>query len=78
MLAGDKFIQYFHLTQPIFTYSTCITFTKHRARIKKFRQTSILNHIYENKLDKACFAMRQQSLIVKNQLRELFRQDFER
>ena len=31
-------------------------FPKNCERIQKFRKTSNLNHIYENELDKACFA----------------------
>ena len=45
-----------HLKQPGFTYSTCGSFTKHRERIQKFRETRNLNHLYRNELDKACFA----------------------
>ena len=46
----------FHLKQPRFTYSACGPFTKHRERIKKFRETSNLKHLYRNELDKAYFA----------------------
>ena len=42
-----------HLKQPGFT---CGTFTEHRERIKKFRETGHLKHLYRNELDKACFA----------------------
>ena len=45
-----------HLRQPRFTYSACGSFTKHRGRIQKFRETGNLKHLYRNKLDKACFA----------------------
>ena len=31
-----------HLTQPGFTYSACGPFSKHRERIKKFRETGNL------------------------------------
>ena len=34
------------LRQPWFTYSTCGPFTKHGERVKKFRETGDLNHIY--------------------------------
>ena len=34
----------------------CGTFAKHRTRIKKFRETGNLKHIYKNELDKACFS----------------------
>ena len=46
----------FHLEQPGFTFSASEPFTKHRERIKKFRETGNLKHLYRNKLDKACFA----------------------
>ena len=55
LLTGDKFMPELHLKQPGFTYSTCGTFTKHRERIQKFRETGNLNHLYRNELDKACF-----------------------
>ena len=45
-----------HLKQPGFTYSACVPFTKHRERIKKFRETSNLKDLYKNELYKACFA----------------------
>ena len=45
-----------HLTHTGFTYSTCGQFTKHRGRIKKFRETDDLMHLYKNEIDKACFA----------------------
>ena len=44
-----------HLRQPGFTYSACGPFTKHRERIKKFRETGNLKHLYRNELEKACF-----------------------
>ena len=56
LLAGDKFMPELHLRQPEFTDSTCEPFTKHRERIKKFRETGNLKHLYINKLDKVCFA----------------------
>ena len=31
-----------------FTYSSCGPFTKHRERIKKFRETSNLKHLCRN------------------------------
>ena len=46
----------FHLKRPGFTYSACRPFTKHRERIKKFRVTGNLKHLYGNELDKTCFA----------------------
>ena len=45
-----------HLRQPQFTYSACGPFTKHKQRIQKFKETGDRNYIYENELDKACFA----------------------
>ena len=45
-----------HLKQSGFTYSACGPFTKHRERIKKFRETGKLKHLYRNEIDKACFA----------------------
>ena len=31
-------------------------FTRHRKRIQKFKETGDFKHIYQNELDKACFA----------------------
>ena len=45
-----------HLKQPRFTHITCGPFTKHHERIKKFRGTGNLKHLYRNELDKACFS----------------------
>ena len=45
-----------HLNQPGFTCSACGPFTKHRERVKKFREAGNLKHSYRNELDKACFA----------------------
>ena len=55
LLAGDKFIPETHLRQPQFVYSACGTFTRHKERIKKFKQTGDTRYIYRNELDKACF-----------------------
>ena len=44
-----------HLRQPRFVYSACGPFTRHKERIKKFRQTGDTRYIYRNELDKACF-----------------------
>ena len=44
-----------HLRQPGFTYSACGPFTKTQERIKRFRETGDVGHIYKNDLDKACF-----------------------
>ena len=45
-----------HLRHPGFTYIACKPFTKHHNQIQDFRETGNLNHIYQNELDKACFA----------------------
>ena len=44
-----------HLRQPQFVYSVCGPFTRHKERIKKFKQTGDTRYIYRNELDKACF-----------------------
>ena len=56
LLAGDKFMPEMYLRQPKFTYSPCGTFTKHKQRIQKFKETGDTNYIYKNELDKDCFA----------------------
>ena len=56
LLVGDKFMLEMHLRQPQFTYSACGPFTKHKQRIKKFKETGDTNYIYKNELDEACFA----------------------
>ena len=55
LLAGDKFMPEMHLRQPQFVYSACGPFTRHKERIKKFKQTGDTRYIYGNELDKACF-----------------------
>ena len=55
LLAGQKFMPEIHLRQPQFIYSANGTFTGHRERIKKFKQTVDTRYIYRNDLDKACF-----------------------
>ena len=55
LLAGDKFMPEMHLRQPRFVYSACGPFTRHKERIKKFKQTGHTHYIYRNELDKACF-----------------------
>ena len=55
LLASDKFMPEMHLRQPQFVYSACGTFTRHKERIKKFKQTGDTRYIYRNELDKACF-----------------------
>ena len=55
LLAGDKFMPEMHLRQPRFVYIACGPFTRHKERIKKFKQTGDTRYIYRNELDKACF-----------------------
>ena len=55
LLAGDKFMPEMHLKQPQFVYSACGPSTRHKERIKKFKQTGDTRYIYRNELDKACF-----------------------
>ena len=55
LLAGDKFMPEMHLRQPQFVYSACGPFTRHKERIKNFKQTGDTRYIYRNELDKACF-----------------------
>ena len=55
LLAGDKFMPEMHLKQPQFVYSACGPFTRHKERIKKFKQTGDTRYIYRNELGKACF-----------------------
>ena len=45
-MAGDKFIPELHTRQPGFTCRACRLFTKNCERIKKFRETGHLKHIY--------------------------------
>ena len=56
LLAGDKSMPEMHIRQPQFTYSACGPFTKHKQRIKKFKETGDTNYICKNELDKAAFA----------------------
>ena len=49
-MAGDKFIPELHLRQPGFTDSAWGQYTKHE-KIKKFKETCDLKHLYKNKLD---------------------------
>ena len=52
----NKFLLELHLKQPVFNYSVCGPFSKHRDRIQKFREAGNLKHLYRNELDKACYA----------------------
>ena len=56
LLTGEKCIPELHLKQPEFNYSADGPFTKHCQRIKKFRETGKLKHLYRNELNKTCFA----------------------
>ena len=55
LLVWDKFMPEMHLRQPQFVYSACGPFTRHKERIKKFKQTGDTRYIYRNELGKACF-----------------------
>ena len=55
LLAGDNVMSEMHLRQPRFVYSACGPFTRHKERIKKFKQTGDTRYIYRNELDKDCF-----------------------
>ena len=44
-----------HLKQPAFICNACGPFIKHHQRIKKFRETGNLKHLYINELGKAYF-----------------------
>ena len=55
LLAGDKFMPEMHLRQPQLVYSACGPITRHKERIKKFKQTGDTSYIHRNELDKASF-----------------------
>ena len=55
LLAGDTFMPEMHLRQPQFVYSSCGPFTRHKERIKKFKQSGDTRYIFRNEPDKACF-----------------------
>ena len=55
-MTGDRFMPELHVKQPEFTYIACWPFTVHRERIKKFRETCNLKHLYRNELGKVCFS----------------------
>lgn len=38
-----------------FTYSACRPFAKNKTRIRKFKETRNIRHVYQNKLDKTCY-----------------------
>ena len=57
LLTADKFTPETYLKDlKVGTFSACGPFTRHKNRIKKFIQTGDTNYIYNNELDKACFA----------------------
>ena len=55
LLGGDKFMPEMYLRQTQFVYSACGPFTRHKERIKNFKQTGDTHYIYRIELDKACF-----------------------
>ena len=55
LLAGDTFMPEMHFRQPQFVYSASGPFTRHKERIKKFKQTGDTRYIYRNELDQTCF-----------------------
>ena len=44
-----------HLRQPKFVYSACGPFTRHKERIKKFKQAGDTRYIYRNSSIKLVF-----------------------
>ena len=50
----NKFMPEMHLRQLQFVYSACVPFTRHKERIKQFKQTGDTRYIYRNELDEAC------------------------
>ena len=40
LVTRDKCMSKVYLSQPVFTYSACGTFTKHREKIKKIQRNS--------------------------------------
>ena len=65
LLAGDKFIPEMHLRQPQFTYSACGSFTKHKQRIQKFKETGIQTIYTKMNYIKLVLLMMLHILIVK-------------
>ena len=76
LLTGDKVMPELHLTQPGFTLSACGPFTRLCGRIKKFRETANLIHIYKHKLYKACFSHDTVYADSRDLVRELFQIKF--
>ena len=46
LLAGDKFMPEMHLRQPQFVYSACGPFTRHKERIKKFKEVNLIKLVF--------------------------------
>ena len=46
LLAGDKFMPWIHLRQPVFTYSTCGPFAKNKERIQKLKRPQEIHDIF--------------------------------
>ena len=44
-----------HLREPRIAYIACGPFTKNKERIQEFKEKVDWQHIYQHKLDKACF-----------------------
>ena len=63
LLTGNKFIPELLLKQPGFTYGACGSFSKHYERIKKFRETNNLKHLYRSELGKHILLMMQHILM---------------
>ena len=76
LLAGDKFMPEMHLRQPQFTYSACGTFTKHKQRIQKFKETGDTNYNTKMNLIRRVLLMMRHILIVKILQKELLQIKF--
>ena len=61
LLTGDKFMPEIHVGQPSlldksgFLYSACVSFTKNKPVIQKFKETGNSRYIYQKELHKTCF-----------------------
>ena len=55
LLAGDKFMSERYLKQAGFTSSACVSFTKNKERIPKFKETGDSRYIYPNEVHKVRF-----------------------
>ena len=56
MYTIDKIILKLQFRQPIFTYSNCGLFTKHRYRIWNFKQSGDIKYICQNESWEVCFS----------------------